>query len=113
MPKKYLGKEIDVIIDRPVGASHPQFKDCIYPINYGFVPNTTAGDGAEIDVYVLRQTHPLTSLKAKVVAVIKRENDVEFKLVAAPVGNSQNVTVEEVERATSFMERYFKSSIIM
>ena len=42
--KTYLGKEVKVIIDRPLGSCHPKF-DMIYPINYGYIPNTVAGDG--------------------------------------------------------------------
>lgn len=113
MPKRYLGKEVEVLIDRPLGSSHPKFKDCIYPINYGFVPNTKAGDGMEIDVYVLREDTPLKTLKAKIVAVIERENDVEFKLVAVPINNCQNVTLDEIKSNTNFIEQYFKSKIIM
>lgn len=40
-----LGKMIDVVIDRPLGSVHPNDPQCIYPLNYGFVPGLFAGDG--------------------------------------------------------------------
>lgn len=113
MPKSYLGKECEIEIDRPIGSSHPKYPDCIYPINYGFISNTVAGDDKEIDVYLLRETKPLKNAKVKIVAVIIRENDVEFKLVAVPLYNAQNVTVEEIKKSTNFIEQYFKSTIVI
>lgn len=49
--EEYLGKEVDVIIDRPLGSKHPEY-DYYYSVNYGFLPNTVNGDNEEIDAYV-------------------------------------------------------------
>ena len=46
----YLDKIINVVIDRPLGSSHPKYPKHIYPVNYGYVPNTISGDGKELDV---------------------------------------------------------------
>ena len=113
MPRNYIGRQVKIEIDRPIGSKHPKFKDCIYPINYGFIPNTMAGDGMEIDVYLIRENKPQKNIKAKIVGVILRENDVEYKLVAAPINNYKNVTEEEVKNATHFIEQYFKSTIVL
>ncbi|MGB8984849.1 MAG: hypothetical protein WCC12_23495 [Anaerolineales bacterium] len=40
-----------VIIDRPKGSSHPRFPEIIYPLDYGYLENTTASDGGGIDVW--------------------------------------------------------------
>lgn len=37
--KEYIGKIIDIKIDRPFGSKHPKH-GFIYPVNYGFIPNT-------------------------------------------------------------------------
>lgn len=50
--KDYIGKIIGVKIDRELGSKHPKH-GFIYPVNYGFIPNTISGDGEEIDCYVL------------------------------------------------------------
>jgi inorganic pyrophosphatase len=41
-----------VTIDRPRGSVHPRFAEIVYPLDYGFLENTTASDGGGIDVFV-------------------------------------------------------------
>ena len=42
----------DIIIDRPRGSSHPRFPEFVYPLDYGYLEGTMAGDGDGIDVWV-------------------------------------------------------------
>ena len=49
--KNYIGKMLYVKIDRPFGSKHPKH-GFIYPVNYGYVPNTISGDGEELDCYI-------------------------------------------------------------
>ena len=58
----YLNKEVLVKVDRKLGDKHPNF-DFIYPINYGYIPNTLSKDSEEIDAYILGVFFLLTSLK--------------------------------------------------
>ena len=51
--KEYIGRIVEVEIDRKLGSKHPKY-GFIYPINYGYVPNTISSDGEELDCYVLR-----------------------------------------------------------
>ena len=41
-----------VIIDRPRGTSHPQYPAIVYPLDYGYLENTTSSDGGGIDVWL-------------------------------------------------------------
>jgi inorganic pyrophosphatase len=41
-----------LMIDRPKGTSHPRHPDMIYPLDYGYLENTTASDGGGIDVWL-------------------------------------------------------------
>ena len=43
--------ESKVIIDRHKGSRHPKYPDYIYPLDYGYLENTTAMDGGGIDVW--------------------------------------------------------------
>lgn len=40
----YLNQNVRVKVDRPLGSKHPKH-GFIYPVNYGFVPDTISGDG--------------------------------------------------------------------
>ena len=41
-----------IIIDRPKDEPHPRYPELIYPLNYGYLEGTTAGDGDGIDVWI-------------------------------------------------------------
>src|SRR5258706_11490190 len=45
-----LAKTSAIAIDRPNGNAHPRYPDYTYPLDYGYLENTTAGGGAGIDV---------------------------------------------------------------
>ena len=41
-----------IIIDRPKDTPHPRYSDMIYPLDYGYVENTSANDGDGIDIWM-------------------------------------------------------------
>ena len=41
-----------IVVERPKGSPHPRYPESVYPLDYGYVPNTVGGDGAEVDVFV-------------------------------------------------------------
>ena len=41
-----------LIIDRPKGGSHPRYPQIVYPLDYGYLENTTSSDGGGIDVWL-------------------------------------------------------------
>lgn len=105
------GKIVTVTVDRAMGTYHPEHRDLYYPINYGFIAGIPAADGEEQDAYILGVDRPVTELTGRVIAVIKRRDDVEDKWVVAPEGVS--FTAEEIAAATEFQEKYFDSYIVM
>lgn len=105
----YIGKNVNVRIDRPCNSKHPKH-GFIYPVNYGFVPNTISGDGEELDCYILGIDKPIESFEGKCIAVIHRTNDNDDKLIVVPEG--ENCTDEEIRKLTNFQEQYFESEII-
>jgi len=107
--KSYIGKLVEVKIDRPLGSKHPKY-GFIYPVNYGYVPNTMSGDGEELDVYVLGTFEPLNTFKGKCVAVIHRTNDNDDKLVI--VSENKTYSNDAIKALTEFQERFFESVII-
>lgn len=107
--KDYIGKTVLVKMDRPYGSKHPKH-GFIYPVNYGFIPNTISGDGEELDAYVLGVFEPIDEFKGKVIAVINRTNDDDDKLVVCP--EDKNYTNEQIDALTEFQESFFEHKII-
>jgi inorganic pyrophosphatase len=108
-PRRFLGKTVKVIIDRPIGSKHEKF-DIHYPVNYGYVPETMAPDGEELDAYVLEVSVPIKEFTGKCIAIIHRTNDSEDKLVVAP--ENTEFSDKEIRALTKFPERYFVSIIV-
>ena len=106
---QYLNKILEVKIDRPIGTKYKNY-ETIYPINYGYVPNTISGDGEELDCYILGIYEPLEAFKGKCIAIIHRTNDDDDKLVLAP--ENKTYTNTEIRALTDFQERYFESELI-
>lgn len=108
MSKEYLGKMVTVKMDRPMGSKHPKH-GFVYPVNYGFIPNTISGDGEELDAYVLGVFQPVETFQGKVIAIIHRINDNDDKLVVAP--KEKNYTDDQIRALTEFQEQWFSSVI--
>ena len=49
---RWVGRHVEIVIDRPKGTSHPQYPDSIYPVDYGYLCDTASMDGSGIDVWV-------------------------------------------------------------
>ena len=105
-----MGKTVDILIDRPIGHTHMTKGITLhYTINYGYLPGIDGGDGEEQDVYILGVDVPLKTFRGKIIAAIRRRDDNEDKLVAAPEG--MTFSADEIRDATWFVEKYFDSSI--
>lgn len=103
----YMGKQVHVVVDRPIGYVHG---DITYPINYGYIPGLLAGDGEEQDAYILGIDEPISEFDGQVVAAICRKNDCEDKLVVAPEGSVFHQG--QIREAVHFQEQFFDTRII-
>jgi|GEM_PF-1471845 len=97
--REWIGKEVEVEIDRPKGTIH---KGIEYKLDYGYVSGIYSIDGEELDAYCLDGT------RGKVIAVINRFDD-EDKLIVA----DRDYTKEEIVKLTEFVEKYYESEVIM
>lgn len=111
MLTEYLNREVEVLVDRPLGSRHPEHPQMIYPLNYGYLPHTKSGDGEEIDAYIIGEFFPLKSYRGIAVAVIHRMDDVEGKLVVAP--KAGRYSREQIAALVEFQERFFHSRVIL
>lgn len=105
----YLNQEVTIKIDRPMGSRHPQH-DFIYPLNYGYVPDTQSGDGEELDAYLLGVFEPVETFTCICIAIIHRTNDDDDKLVLVPAGKKYDAA--QIIALTEFQERFFEHDLI-
>ena len=110
-PKSFLDKIVTVKIDRPLGAKHSEkYPKHIYPINYGYIPNTISGDNEELDSYILGVYEPVDEFTGKCIAIIHRLESNDDKLIVVP--ENYNFSNQEIKALTAFQERFFESIII-
>ena len=107
--KSFLNKTLTVKIDKPIGSKHTKH-GFIYPLNYGYIPNTISGNNEELDCYVLGIYEPIEEFTGKCIAIIHRTNDNDDKLIVVP--ENKTFTNLEIRALTNFQEQYFESTII-
>lgn len=108
--RSYLGKTVEIMIDRPIGyVHHKKNYSLVYPINYGYIPGVLGGDDEELDVYLLGVDEPVEKYTVKIIGIVHRENDVEDKLIAAPEG--VEFSKEEMQEKIMFQEKYYDNYI--
>lgn len=106
----FMGKTVDILVDRPVGHTHVTKGVTLhYTINYGYLPGVIGGDGEEQDVYILGVTEPLSRFRGRIIGAIRRQDDNEDKLVAAP--ENMVFTRQQIREQTYFVEKYFSSTV--
>ena len=107
--KEYLGKKLNIVIDRELGSKHPEY-GFIYPVNYGYVPDTVSGDGEELDCYLLGVFEPVKTFKGKCIAIIHRVDDDDDKLIIVP--KNKEYSDDAINALVEFQERYFEHLIV-
>ena len=108
--RQVLGKIVNIRIDRPIGfVHHTKGITLHYTINYGFIPGLMGGDGEDQDVYLLGVDVPVTHFTGRIIGAVRRRDDNEDKLVAAPDG--MEFTPEQIAAKIHFVEQYFDSTL--
>lgn len=85
--------ESEIVIDRPKDSYHPKYHDMVYPLDYGYLKNTSSMDGQGIDVW--RGSLPDMKLNGIMVIVDLWKRDSEIKLLIG-------VTEEEAKTIYGF-----------
>lgn len=106
-----IGKIVTVTVDRAMGTYHPEYPDMYYPVNYGYIKGIIAPDGEEQDAYILGVDHPVKTFTGKIIAIIRRNDDIEEKWVVAPEKSS--FSKDDIIEKTFFQEQYYDSYVII
>jgi inorganic pyrophosphatase len=94
----------ELVIDRPKETRHPRYPEVVFPLDYGYLENTTGGDGDGIDVWVGTAGHRRLTAIAATVDMKKR--DAEIKLIIG-------CTDSEVAVIEAFYSGPYMSAIVI
>jgi inorganic pyrophosphatase len=82
-----------VVIDWPKGSRRPHWPDRPYPLDYGHLEATRAGDGREIDVWIGEHSSGLVTACGVTVDLYKRDSEIKILIDCGP---------EEIEAVKAF-----------
>ena len=68
-----------IVLDRPKGSHHPRYPEIVYPLDYGYLKDTSAADGNGIDIW--RGSLSGNHLVGVVCTVDSFKQDAEIKLL--------------------------------
>jgi inorganic pyrophosphatase len=106
----FIGKKVHIKIDRPLGSVHPIHKHIWFTCNYGYLPGIPGGDGDNLDAYLLGVFMPVTEYSGICIAIIKRRDEDDDKLVVVPEGI--NYSDEQILVLTEYIERFHNSYVV-
>jgi inorganic pyrophosphatase len=69
----------EIAIDRPRGTAHPRYPEFIYPLDYGYLKETSSGDRGGIDLW--RGSLPGQQVTGVVVTIDLHKHDSEIKIL--------------------------------
>ena len=75
-----LVKRSRLIIDRPKGSVHPRYTQCVYPLDYGYLENTSSMDGQGIDVWSGSQGERQVTAVICTVDLLKGDSEIKILL---------------------------------
>lgn len=90
----YLSSQL--VIDRPKNTCHYKYSNLVYPVDYGYLNDTSASDRAPIDVF--KGSVKTSKVDAIVVTADILKKDCETKLIIG-------CTPEEVENILIFLNQ--------
>ena len=79
-----LVSESQVVIDRPKGSHHPNFPSTVYPVDYGYLSNTTSMDGGGIDIWVGSAPSRTADAILCTIDLLKKDSEVKILVRCTP-----------------------------
>ena len=84
-----LVAESKIVIDRPKGSCHPKYPKLIYPVDYGYLENTSSMDNGGIDAWKGTSGDAVDAIIC-IVDLMKRDSEIKI-LIGCSEGEKQLV----------------------
>ena len=94
-----LVSESNIIIDRPKGSQHPKYPKLIYPVDYGYLDNTTSMDGGGIDVWKGTAGSYIDAIVC-IVDLLKRDSEIKILIGCS---EEEKLLVMEIHNSSKYM----------
>ena len=101
----HLVSQSRIVIDRPKGSAHPHYPDLVYPLDYGYLENSSSMDGEGIDVWIGSDVHGKVDSLVCTVDLVKRDSEIKL-LIGCTDAEKQEVL------ALHNQSRYMKAILI-
>ena len=98
LDKLVTGSEI--VIDRPKGTAHPRYPEFIYRVDYGYLKDTSAMDGAGIDVWVGSGEKKIDAIMC-IVDLAKKDSEIKILIGCT---EEEKAIIYETHNKTPFMK---------
>lgn len=95
-----LIRSSEIVIDRPKGTAHPKYPGLSYPVDYGYLKNTSSMDGEGIDVYAGTGKKALDALICTI-DLLKRDSEIKLLLGCT---EAEKEILLEVHNQTRYMK---------
>lgn len=92
-----------IVIERPKGTLHPRYNDMRYPFDYGYLDNTSTGDGEGIDIWI--GSLNTLNISGVVCTVDTDKRDVELKILLG-------CTVDDMDEILKIHNQETQSAIL-
>ena len=96
-----LVAESEIVIDRVKGSAHPRYPNFIYPLDYGYLKNTSAMDGGGIDVWLGSDVASKIDAIMCIVDLVKRDSEIKILIGCT---KEEKIQVFQVHNETDFMK---------
>ena len=98
LDKLVAGSEI--VIDRPKGTAHTRYPEYIYGVDYGYLKDTSAMDGADIDVWVGSGEKKIDAIMC-IVDLAKKDSEIKILIGCT---EEEKAIIYETHNKTPFMK---------
>ena len=89
-----------IIIDRPTNTAHPKYPNFIYPLDYGYLENTSSMDGGGIDVWKGTNGDKVDAIIC-IVDLIKKDSEIKILI---GLSEEEKELVYRFHNETEFMK---------
>lgn len=96
-----LIQESTIVIDRPRNSAHPNYPALIYPVDYGYLDQTSSMDGDGIDVWIGTDTKQYLDGLICVVDLAKKDSEIKLLMGCT---ESETETIIQFHNQTSMMK---------